>query len=327
MPGLSAASSSKSAPAYPRLTKLSALTCTLADAIQVLDRDGAVIVTDLMTKEDAAKIIKDMEPYLERAGASNNDFAGFKTFRSGALPARSPTFNERVLLNPIFLGLAEHTLSKWCERFHVMATQVIKIMPGEKAQELHRDRQAWGTDLLGDQVEPQLASMWALSEFTKENGATRVVPRTHIRPLDYSIKPTESQICYAEMPAGSAVFYTGSAIHSGGANVTKDKIRWGMHVSYAAGWLRQEENQYLSCPPEIAKKLDVRVQELLGYTMADKSLGYYSPPLAQDIPSQVDTHEAFGGNDTLSPEFALGRRPRKEASFNRLVRYDKPAKL
>ncbi|KXS13580.1 hypothetical protein M427DRAFT_156495 [Gonapodya prolifera JEL478] len=270
-----------------------------------------------------------MEPYLDRTGASNNDFAGFKTFRTGGLAARSATFNEKVLLNPLFLGLAEHTLLKWCERFHVMATQVIKIMPGEKAQEFHRDRQAWGTDLLGDKVEPQLASIWALSDFTKENGATRLVPGTHKRPLDYGFKPIDNDICYAEMPKGSAVFYTGSAIHSGGANTTANVPRVGMHVSFAAAWLRQEENQYLCCPPEIAKNLDVRVQELLGYTMADKSLGYYSPPSVDGIPASVDMHEAFGGNDTLSPEFALGRRPRKEASFDRAVRYDKdkPAKL
>ncbi|KXS11712.1 hypothetical protein M427DRAFT_35460 [Gonapodya prolifera JEL478] len=180
-----------------------------------------------------------------------------------------------------------------------MATQVIKIMPGEKAQEFHRDRQAWGTEPLGDQVEPQLASIWALSDFTKENGATRIVPGTHKHPLDYGLKPTEDDVCYAEMPKSSAVFYTGSAIHSG-------------------AWLRQEENQYLSVPPRIAKTLDVRVQELLGHAMADKALGYFSPPRLNDIPTDVENHEAFGGNDTVSPEFALGRRPRKEAGFVKL---------
>ncbi|KXS09790.1 PhyH-domain-containing protein [Gonapodya prolifera JEL478] len=318
MPGLSSSSVSK-APPKPKKTLVSLPpTCSLKDAIAALERDGAVIVQGLISQEDANTISNDMEPFLKLAGASNNDFAGFQTFRSGALAARSSTFNSKVLLNPIFLGLAEHTLAKWCERFHIMATQVIKIMPGEKAQEFHRDRQAWGTDLLGDQVEPQLASIWALSEFTKENGATRIVPGTHKRPLDYGLKPTEDDVCYAEMPKGSAVFYTGSAIHSGGANVTKDVPRVGMHVSFAAAWLRQEENQYLSVPPGIAKTLDIRVQELLGYAMADKALGYFSPPRLNDIPTDVENHEAFGGNDTVSPEFALGRRPRKEAGFVKL---------
>lgn len=74
--------------------------------------------------------------------------------------------------------------------------------------------------MLGEIVEPQMASVWALSDFTKEIGATRVVPGTHVRPMNYEYEPQEDEICYAEMPKGSAVFYTGSVIHSGGANVS-----------------------------------------------------------------------------------------------------------
>ena len=95
--------------------------------------------------------------------------------------------------------------------------------------------------------------------------------------------PTEEEICYAEMPKGSAVFYTGSAIHSGGENKSNE-WRIGMHLSYALGWLRQEENQYLSCPPHIARNLSPAIQELLGYSLGDFALGYASAPTLEDLP-------------------------------------------
>jgi ectoine hydroxylase-related dioxygenase (phytanoyl-CoA dioxygenase family) len=83
---------------------------------------------------------------------------------------------------------------------------------------------------------------------------------------------------YAEMKAGSVLVYSGSVVHSGGANVS-DQERIGLNITYALGWLRQEENQYLSCPPEIAKGFDPELQAMLGYAMGSYALGYFTPPL------------------------------------------------
>lgn len=84
--------------------------------------------------------------------------------------------------------------------------------------------------------------MWALTDFTKANGATRVLPRTHIRPFEEGKVPSEEETVYAEMPKGSVLIYTGSVLHSGGANVSHE-WRLGIHLSFALGWLRQQENQ------------------------------------------------------------------------------------
>mgnify|MGYP003949596171 CR=1 FL=1 len=75
------------------------------------------------------------------------------------------------------------------------------------------------------------------------------------------------------MAAGSAVVYLGGTIHSGGANTT-DVARRGAHLSYCLGWLRTEENNYLSTPPEIAAKLPRQAQEILGYDVHQRSAGY-----------------------------------------------------
>jgi ectoine hydroxylase-related dioxygenase (phytanoyl-CoA dioxygenase family) len=121
--------------------------------------------------------------------------------------------------------------------------------------------------------ELQLASVVALVDFTKANGATRLVPGSHRWP-DRSLSmaeqttPSDEQIVSAEMPAGSAVIYTGGVIHGGGAN-TSNVERRAVHLSYCLGWLRTEENNYLSIPPSVAATLPRRAQEVLGYAVHD----------------------------------------------------------
>jgi ectoine hydroxylase-related dioxygenase (phytanoyl-CoA dioxygenase family) len=71
------------------------------------------------------------------------------------------------------------------------------------------------------------------------------------------------------MKAGSAVIYLGSTVHGGGANSTPSQWRRGMHLSYVVGWLRTEENHYLTTPADVARTLPLQVQEILGYAAHD----------------------------------------------------------
>jgi ectoine hydroxylase-related dioxygenase (phytanoyl-CoA dioxygenase family) len=147
-------------------------------------------------------------------------------------------------------------------------------------------------------VEPQVNTIWALTEFTTANGATQVVPGSTTWPDDRKTEPEE--IARAEMRAGSVLVYTGSVFHGGGANVMEDPgdgsaDRWGLNITYSLGWLRQEENMYLSCPPEHARRLEPELQALLGYAMSNYALGYFTPPTA-----------AGEGPETVPPEYALG---------------------
>ena len=109
--------------------------------------------------------------------------------------------------------------------------------------------------------------MNALSDFTADMGATLVVPGSH--KWEPGRRATKDEIVAAEMEPGSAVIYLGGTLHAGGANVTKDKNRRGMHVSFCLGWLRTEENNYLSCPPAVAATLPRQAQEVLGYAVHD----------------------------------------------------------
>jgi ectoine hydroxylase-related dioxygenase (phytanoyl-CoA dioxygenase family) len=116
-------------------------------------------------------------------------------------------------------------------------------------------------------AEVELASVIALADFTADVGATVVVPGSHRWERDR--RPKREEFACAEMPAGSAVVYLGSTIHAGGRNRTEDRWRRGMHMSFVVGWLRTEENNYLSAPPAVARTLPRRSQELLGYAVHD----------------------------------------------------------
>ena len=142
------------------------------------------------------------------------------------------------------------------------------IEPGETRQVLHRDI---GLYPIASPCPPlTVATMWALSDFTRKNGGTRLVPGSHLWSSDRVPKPEE--VVATEMTAGSVLIYTGNTIHGGGSNHA-DRPRSGVALHYNLGWLRQEENQYMAVPPELALQLPDQIQELIGYSLGSSSLG------------------------------------------------------
>ncbi len=266
---------------------------------EILAAEGAAIIADLLPAGQVAQLNQDLMPHIERT-PFGDDFTGRQTQRTGALVARVPSTRDLVM-HPDILAAAETFLAPYTDRIILHLTQTIYIHPEQGAQPFHRDRLAWG-GYLPRSVEPQFNTIWALTDFTKENGATRLVPGSNHWPDEQRAQP--EQMCQAEMSAGSVLLYSGSVIHSGGEN-RSTASRLGLNITYCLGWLRQEENQYLSCPPHIAKDLDPQLQELLGYTSGNYALGYYSDPESTEP-----------GRDILPPEMVLGRRPREGLGFS-----------
>jgi hypothetical protein len=255
----------------------------------LLDSDGALILDDVLAPAEADRVAAEIDPYVEATADGRDKFTGFQTTRTGALVARSPACRE-LIMHPTLLAACGGFLLPACDTYQLHLTQVIRIRPGQPKQPLHRDRLAWGGFLQG--VEPQLNTIWAMTDFTEANGATQVVPGSPAWPESRRAEPAE--VGYAEMKAGSVLIYSGSVIHAGGENRTQDH-RVGINITYCLGWLRQEENQYLSCPPVIARTLDPKLQALLGYAMGSYALGYYSPPLPPGA-----------GPEVVPPQHALG---------------------
>jgi ectoine hydroxylase-related dioxygenase (phytanoyl-CoA dioxygenase family) len=179
------------------------------------------------------------------------------------------------MCHPLLLDICDQVLAPSCARYQLNLGHLLQRGPGSDEQWLHRDELVW-SDVPQPHPELQLATVIAFVDFTKDNGATRIVPGSHrwpdrqLPPMDQLLRqpPEPEQIAYAEMEAGSAVVYTGGTIHAGGSNVT-DIPRRGAHLSYCLGWLRTEENNYLSTPPAVAATLPRRAQELLGYAVHD----------------------------------------------------------
>jgi hypothetical protein len=257
------------------MSKLTTLdnNATVDDVIKIMERDGAVIVERLIPESLVDEALGELEPYISSTPTGSHEFSGVKTTRTGALVARSKAI-RKVLMQELFLGGAKTFMKPWSDMVQLNIAQIMRLLPGEKAQQLHRDRAIWGRHL-PKEIEPQFIGIWAFTDFTKENGATCVVPGSH--RWDYERKAQDSEITQAVMPKGSVMFYSGTVLHGGGANQS-NAHRIALNAAYALAWLRQEENMYLSCPPQVAAQLDPEMQDLLGYKMGNYALGYFSPP-------------------------------------------------
>jgi ectoine hydroxylase-related dioxygenase (phytanoyl-CoA dioxygenase family) len=245
-------------------------TTTPADITRHLREDGYVIVDNLVGTDHMDRIATELSPYIDETPVGSDSFLGTKTRRTGRLIARSPAARELVQ-NPTVLEVAGDFLGH-ASTFRLHLTQVISIGPGSPAQPLHRDQLAWDFFPFPNDYEVQCNTLWAMSDYTAEMGATRVVPGSH--RLGDNEKFTQEDSVPAEMERGSVLFYSGKIYHGGGANTTEAAVREALNITYAVGWVRQEENQYLSTPLEIARTLDDDLLKLMGYQMGCFALGY-----------------------------------------------------
>tara|TARA_Y100000590_G_scaffold313064_1_gene353879 strand:- start:138 stop:1034 length:897 start_codon:yes stop_codon:yes gene_type:complete len=243
------------------------------EALKIIDQDAAVIIDDVIADAEIDKILNELNPFIKGNLKGADEFTGFQTTRVGALIARSHGCRDLAMHTKIN-ALASQFLEPHCDNYQLHFTSLISIGPGETKQILHRDRGLWG-GYISRKIETQFAVVWAATDFTFENGATQLVPGSH--KWDAKREPLEDEIAYAEMKKGSALIYTGSVLHGGGDNIS-DEIRSGIFIHYAPGWIRQQENQYLSCPPEIAKELTPELRSLIGYSKGGYVMGFYSDP-------------------------------------------------
>lgn len=231
--------------------------------------DGYLIIPNLLDRDALDRLYTELDPQFNAAKFGRGLFYGAETKRFGAVLKRSREA-QRVVMHPAALGIVEHAIGKWCQRLQLNLSQAIEIHPGAPVQCPHRDQDMWA----GPKGEMQymVNVMWALDDFTPENGATRLWPMSHLGSQD-EMEPEENAIP-AVMPRGSALFFLGSTLHSGGAN-RSDKPRRGLIMSYCLGWLKPWENQWLAYPPPVARAFSPELAALVGYRQHLPSLGNY----------------------------------------------------
>ena len=222
-------------------------TVSADEVAAALAQDGAAIIDQLVTPKVMDKVAEELRPFIDATRFGPDNFAGRRTKRTGGLVARSQGCRDLVM-NPLVLATTKKVLSH-AMSFQLHLTQVIAIGPGEPAQPIHRDQWAFDFFPFPKGYEVQCNTLWAMTDFTEQNGATRLVPGSN--HFDDKLQFSEKDSVAAEMAKGSVLFYTGAVYHGGGAN-RSEATRVGINITYNVSWLRQEENQYLSVPLEIA---------------------------------------------------------------------------
>ena len=232
-----------------------------------LARDGYSIVENAIEPALIDTLNATLERLERELGAkpAMNGFEGHRTVRIYNLLAHGDVF-ARVPMHENVLPLIEGVLDAGCL---ISSLSSIAIDPGETAQPIHAD------DMVIPLAKPHRAivcnSMWALTDFTDANGATRLVPGSHLKPNpDYG---GAYDSVPAEMKKGSVLIWDGALWHGGGANRT-DTRRTGIAMNYCAGFIRQQENQQLGLAPELVKGFPPRLQELVGYGVYQGLIGH-----------------------------------------------------
>ena len=233
-----------------------------------IDRDGYTILERVIEPDRLDALAEDLVR-LETGfdiQPSANSFEGAHTLRVYNLLAFGKDY-EAIPVHGEVLPVVEQVLDPGCL---VSSLSSIAILPGETAQPIHADDQL--IPLPKPHVPTVCNTMWALTDFTEANGATRVVPGSHTADCspDYGA-PYDS--IPAEMARGSVLVWHGSLWHGGGANTT-DERRVGIAMNYCAGWIRQQENQQLGIPRDIAAGFEPRLRQLVGYSIYSGLIGH-----------------------------------------------------
>jgi ectoine hydroxylase-related dioxygenase (phytanoyl-CoA dioxygenase family) len=239
------------------------------ELLAAIDRDGGVIIDRLVSPAFMNEAAAELRPWIEKTAFGRDAFEGARTRRTGGLIARSPRCRE-LLMNTLALSVTKKILSR-ATSFQINATQAITIGPGEPSQVIHRDQWAFDMYPFAKGYQVIVNTIWAVTDFTELNGATRVVPGSHT--FEDKLRFTEADTEPVEMSRGSVFVYPGTTYHGGGAN-RSEANRIGIALSYSASWLRQEENQYLAVPREIARTLPEELLRLMGYQRGAYALGY-----------------------------------------------------
>jgi ectoine hydroxylase-related dioxygenase (phytanoyl-CoA dioxygenase family) len=250
--------------------------------LKEIEVSGFTIVEDAIEPAFLDALAEDLLRIERECGVvpARNDFEGLHTVRIYNLLVQGELY-EQIPVHPNVLPVVEGVLDAGCL---VSSLSSISIGPGEKAQPIHAD------DVLIPIPRPHVAlvcnSMWALTDFTEENGATRVIRGSHrwdhapVYRQHYESEP-------ARMRRGSVLIWHGSLWHGGGENRTS-QTRVGIAMNYCAGYIRQQENQQLGIPLEVARGFSARLRELVGYGIYHGLMGH----IDKRTPAQVLLDEA-----------------------------------
>ena len=247
------------------------------DIAAALGEAGCAVVTGVTDEALRQSIKAELAHHMANAAVieedNPKDFYPGHTRRISALVARSPSITNHLIAHPLSQEMYKtHLLQNSQHGCQLHVSAALEVGPGAREQILHREEDPFEFFPL-PRPNIIIASMWAISDFRADNGATLIVPGSHTWPADR--KPEPHEIVSAEMPAGAVLFWMGGLLHGAGENSSTD-WRYGVILTYSLGWVRQEENQYMDVPRERLAELSPEIRRLVGFDMYG-ALGFYDP--------------------------------------------------
>jgi ectoine hydroxylase-related dioxygenase (phytanoyl-CoA dioxygenase family) len=233
---------------------------TVEEAAACVREHGYVVIDELVPADTMDRLDADLEPFYAATPFGTSPGLGFRTQRTGGLVGRSPTVRELVV-HPLLLGTVRSLLAH-ASMVQLSLTEVITLAPGAEAQFLHQDELIYDGFPFDPDYLVSVNSLWAATEFTVESGATRIVPGSHRAGAGRTFDSSDA--VPVEMARGSVLIFSGKLYHGGGENRSRSRRR-ALDLGFSVGWVRQEENQYLACPPEVARAFPEELLRLIGY--------------------------------------------------------------
>ncbi len=230
--------------------------------------DGYTVIDNLLDATAVAAIKAGLQPYLQGRHMGRNNFEGERSERVYALLGKVPVIAQ-IIEHPTVLSLLDQLLPK---NYLLSAALAINVHPGETPQPFHIDDAAGGLPWPKPRPRFGVSTLWAFDDFTATNGATEMVPGSHLWSANR--QPKDSEVVKLAMRAGSVVIFDGRLIHRGGAN-TSSTTRLAITPQYCVPGLRQIENMTLAVPPSVAAQYSDKIQNLLGYNIIEPGfMGY-----------------------------------------------------
>ncbi|MFC7447153.1 phytanoyl-CoA dioxygenase family protein [Rhodococcus daqingensis] len=248
-------------------------TAPVEEILSVFRKDGGVIIEGLLTADQIERFNAEIEPKLRAMapGGKHSDelvaeFHGANTKRLTNMITLSETYRTKIVDHDLVHALCDAIFLEESGTYWMTSSQLIEIGPGNRAQFLHRDLESWPPFVTLGPSGPEAVANFliALTDFTEENGATRVIPGSN-HWEDFTDRGEPEQTIPAVMNAGDALLFSGKTVHGGGANVTSDQYRRGLAFAMSPGYLVGEEAFPLMVDLELVKTLPERIQRLLGF--------------------------------------------------------------
>ena len=228
-----------------------------------LMRDGYIILRDLVPPETLEALRAAARPWLDRMG--RNSFEGERTQRIYGLPAKLREADP-FIEHPLVLAHLNRLL---LPNYLLSQAQVINIMTDSPPQPLHMDDGFYPWP----RPRPALsvATVFAIDDFTADNGATVAVPGSHLWGEERVAGPGDETV-KAIMPAGSCILFLGNLWHGGGEN-RSGADRLAVTAQYCEPWVRTQENYFLSVPPHTVAAVSENIRRMLGYSIHPPFMG------------------------------------------------------